>query len=295
MEDVVYDTVNDNYNFLDEFFPFPALSLFDGGYHKYGAFVLGKFIQENYGPDPVRQSWVDARYAPANYALDTSLQGFGTDLRETYRAFAGWNYFTGSRDDGQHYEEGARYLEVPITRAESTYPALQRAGAVIQYMAADYIELLPDPLGRDVVELKFNASSDIEWRAAVWTIDSSGNATELPIDIDPLTGDGVVYFGSFDILDRAVLITANVEQTPAQKAYSYSVDFLTRADCNDDEGATVQDILYLANFVFGNGPPPQPIWQVGDLDCSGGIDVLDLSVSVDYILRGGAIPCPPLE
>jgi hypothetical protein len=295
MEDVVYDTVNDNYNYLDEFFPFPALSLFDGSYHKYGAFVLGKYIQENYGLDPVRQSWVDARYAPANYALDTALQGIGTDLRDTYGTFAGWNYFTGSRDDGAHYEEGARYLEVPITRVETSYPVLQRAGALIQSMAADYIELLPDPLGRDVVELKFNGTSDIDWRVAVWTIDSAGNATEFPMDIDAQTGDGVVYFGSFDVLDRALLVVANVEQTPTERSYLYSVDFLARADCNDDGGANIQDILTLVDLVYDAGPPPQPIWQVGDLDCSGGIDVLDVSVAVDYILRGGAVPCPPLE
>jgi hypothetical protein len=235
------------------------------------------------------------RWSSAVTSLDTALMDVGSSFTGTFRSFAAWNYFTEARDDGFHYSEGSRYPLVPITRVESSYPVFQRSGAVIQSMAADYIELLPDPAGRDVVELKFNGGNGIRWGAAVWLIDSAGQSETLPIDLDTLTGDGTLYFGGFDQLDRALLVAANVHLTPSEKAYNYSLDFLVRADCDFDKGADIFDILYLIDFIYGGGPSPEPLWQVGDLNCSGGIEILDVSVIIDYVLKGGETPCAPLD
>jgi hypothetical protein len=296
MEDVVYDTVNDNYNYLDEFFSLPQMSLFDGSIRKYGAFVLGKFIEESLDADIGRQAWEKMRWSAATPSLDSALMDAGSSFAAAYRTFAGWNYFTDTRDVGTHYyEEGARYPLVPITRTESNYPLGPKTGSQVQSMAADYIEFLPDPLGRDVVEFNFNGANGIPWQAAMWLIDSSGDAVERAIDLDPTTGNGTLYFGGLDSIAKGVLVAANVSLTPTEAGYQYSLSFLARADCNHNGFADIFDVLYLIDFVYGGGPQPVPFWEVGDLNCSGGIDILDLSVIIDYVLRGGATPCPSVD
>ena len=295
MEDIVYDTVNDNYNFLDEFFPFPRMSLFDGSNHKYGAFVLGKFIEENPGADVMHQSWEKMRWLTATSAIDSALLDAGSSFAGTFGTFAGWNYFTDTRYLSGHYTEGTRYPLVPITRTEDSYPISQTAGSTVQSMAADYIEFLPDPVGRDVVAFKFNGANGVPWRAAIWLIDSAGNTDERPISLDPATGDGTLFFGGFDQIVRAVLVAANVKLTPSEVGYQYALDFLPRADVNNNGWADIFDVLYLIDFIYGDGSAPEPIWQVGDLNCSGGIDVLDISVLIDYAVKGGATPCPPID
>lgn len=295
MEDVVYDTVNDNYNYLDDFFDYPQLSLLDGSLHKYGAFVLGKFIQESLDPDAIRQSWEKMRWSAATVSIDTALMDEGSSLATAYRTFAGWNYFTDTRDLGISYAEGLRYPLVPITRTESAYPLGPRNGAAVQSLAADYTEFLPDPLGRDVVEFSFNGANGTSWQAAMWLIDSSGNAVEHPISLDPVTGNGAVYIGGFDKIARGVLVASNVNLVISEASYQYSLGFLARADCNYNGYADIFDVLHLIDFVYNNGPQPLPLWEVGDLNCSGGIDILDISVAIDYILHGGATPCPPID
>ena len=126
-------------------------------------------------------------------------------------------------------------------------------------------------------------------------IDSAGNAVEHPFTLDPSTGNGTVYFGGFNHIERALLVAANCNLLPSEVSYQYSLGFLARADCDHNGYADIYDVLYLIDFVYGDGPAPLPFWEMGDLNCSGGIDILDISVSIDYVLHGGATPCPPID
>lgn len=294
MEDVVYDASNDNYNFLDDFFTVPAMSLFDNGDHKYGAFVFGEHIEETFGAPLMRDIWLRMRYATAVASIDSALMGEGSGFRSVFGQFGSWNYFTGSRDLGLHYQEGSAYPLMPVTRVESVYPITNRSGASLQAMSADYIEFLPDGTGRDVVELKFNGSGAVKWRATAQMLDSLGNLSSTAFALDSTTGDGAIHFGNFNHLAKVTLATANVNMTAATAGYTYSFRFLLRADCNDDGGLSIFDVLYLSDFIYANGPSPLPIWQVGDMNCSGDLDILDISLMIDYILKGGPAPCAPL-
>ena len=53
-----------------------------------------------------------AGYDAMDWVLATS---YGTSLADEFRTFAVWNWFTGTRDDGAHYEEGAAW---PLVAAE---------------------------------------------------------------------------------------------------------------------------------------------------------------------------------
>lgn len=162
-------------------------------------------------------------------------------------------------------------------------------------MSSSYIHLEPDPSGRDVVEITFDGTNSVSWAPTLIQFDSSGAGRTFDFALDPVTKDGTIYLGSFDDMARAVLIGANLNWTTGVGDYTYSLRFLTRGDCDDDADADIFDMLYLIETIFSDGPAPVPVWQVGDLNCSGGLDILDVSISIDYILKDGEAPCAPFE
>jgi len=78
------------------------------------------------------------------------------------------------------------------------------------------------------------------------------------------------------------------------------VVFISAFECNtelplcgdaDSSGEVdIDDAVYLINFVFGSGPPPDPI-EAGDADCSGYIDIDDIVYLVSHIFIDGNPPC----
>jgi len=85
---------------------------------------------------------------------------------------------------------------------------------------------------------------------------------------------GHEYFG--DSLDYAFVITGG-----------------TGYICGDTDssgGVDIDDVVYLINYIFGGGPPPNPL-AAGDVDCSGGVDIDDAVWLINFIFGGGNAPC----
>ncbi len=61
----------------------------------------------------------------------------------------------------------------------------------------------------------------------------------------------------------------------------------------DEPGIDISDVIYLADYSFGNGPEP-PCPEEADVDGSGSIDIADVVYLVDYSFGGGPAPvsCP---
>jgi len=76
--------------------------------------------------------------------------------------------------------------------------------------------------------------------------------------------------------------------------------FNTEADilCGDVNGSStvdVGDVVYLINFIFRGGPPPNPMCK-GDATGDGNVNIGDAVYMIAYIFRGGPLPdincCP---
>ncbi len=61
-------------------------------------------------------------------------------------------------------------------------------------------------------------------------------------------------------------------------------------DVDSTRSIDVDDIIYLINHVFLNGPPPYPEVS-GDVNCDGRIDIDDIVVLIAYVFNGGPEPC----
>ncbi len=53
----------------------------------------------------------------------------------------------------------------------------------------------------------------------------------------------------------------------------------------------ISDMVYMVDYMFVGGPPPDPFWLADMADCNGDIDISDLVYLVDFMFLGGPEPC----
>jgi hypothetical protein len=70
----------------------------------------------------------------------------------------------------------------------------------------------------------------------------------------------------------------------------YSPCRFARGDLTGDGVKDVGDVVYLVNYLFRNGPPPDP-WEVGDVNCDGRADVGNVVYLINYLYNYGQAPC----
>jgi hypothetical protein len=65
--------------------------------------------------------------------------------------------------------------------------------------------------------------------------------------------------------------------------------------CGDADAngiVNVSDAVYLITYIFGGGPPPDPL-ELGDCTCDGVVNISDVVYLIAYIFGGGNEPCDP--
>jgi hypothetical protein len=74
--------------------------------------------------------------------------------------------------------------------------------------------------------------------------------------------------------------------------FSLSPDSYLLGDANADGVVDVADIVYLVNFLYTAGGPPDPI-EAGDANCDTIVNIGDVVYLVAYLYKGGDPPgCP---
>jgi polyhydroxybutyrate depolymerase len=61
-------------------------------------------------------------------------------------------------------------------------------------------------------------------------------------------------------------------------------------DANGDNHTNVSDAVYIVNYVFSGGPPPNPL-SLGEVNCDGDVNVSDAVYLIAYIFSEGNPPC----
>lgn len=248
MEDEVYDVVNDNYNYLSDFFPVPQVALMsDAGLHPYAAFVWPRFLGERFGVDVNRAIWDSCISLNVYGATDSVLTGLGSSRSDAFAEFTTWNWITNTRDDGLHYEEAGYYPLISTMRSHNSYPvATDSSSQVPQPLAANYIYFTP-PLGssgRPLV-ISFDGDDSFPWRANVMARDSSGNYDVFPVPLDA-NGAGSVLVPDFGGDAHAVLVPANVSiNSSGNFTYSACIGPLPPNPTLPDNGLTASSPVVL--------------------------------------------------
>jgi parallel beta-helix repeat protein len=61
-------------------------------------------------------------------------------------------------------------------------------------------------------------------------------------------------------------------------------------DCNGDGVIDIADVVYEINYLFLDGPPPDPM-AAGDVNCDGVEDMADVIYKINYLFLSGSPPC----
>lgn len=124
MEDVVYDHVNDYYQYLPYYFNNLSLPFdLSNGFIEYGRALWGKFIEKRFGRDIMKRSWEHMITQKSLPAIDAALRERGTTFVREYSEFSLWHFFTGSQADTlRYFSEGRFYPSVRLADIVSFTP-----------------------------------------------------------------------------------------------------------------------------------------------------------------------------
>lgn len=114
-----------------------------------------------------------------------------------------------------------------------------------------------------------------QWSYYPWCVDSGEVLT-----LEVCAGDYVYYCPQLDPVQHAY-----IELTVVQTLFP--------GDPNNDEDINLLDILYIIDYVYGDGPLPQPILETGDPNADGQVNLLDILYLIDFVYQDGPAPiCP---
>jgi hypothetical protein len=88
-----------------------------------------------------------------------------------------------------------------------------------------------------------------------------------------------------------LVVTAYNKITYSAQITVTSGGFLA-GDANGDWIVDIADVVYLVNFLYRDGNPPDPM-EAGDANCDGIVNVGDVVYLVNYLYKGGPPPCSP--
>jgi hypothetical protein len=245
-EDVVYDAVNDYRGYLFYFMNYPYNSLeWDDptGLRIYGSCVWNQFLSEYFSVDVVPDAWYQCEtmteYDAQNSVLATN---YASSLAEAFETFAVWIWFTGSRDDGNHFGEGAFWPLVAAERTYSTYPIAGGAPIVAHrpdHLAWNYVHLTnpggaedlldvtydgPDPTSTlNYVSLNVRSSDGVKSEYGEMTLDAYGNGNSTVTEWNDLDLVCVAVVNASRASDN-MSYTINVDRsTPVEGSFVASV------------------------------------------------------------------------
>jgi hypothetical protein len=225
MEDIVFDTVNDNYNYSYDFFNYPWRGIAsEAGLHMYAAFVWDKYLEERFDTSLVRQIWEGCRYTSSLTAMSDSIALYGYTLDSAFAEFETWVYRTEYRDDDTGFDEADSYPDVLLRGNHNSYPVGWISSTVKpEGMGSVFIRFMPGSAEGRLV-LSFDGLDSRDWD--VYMIASENNTThwQEKMVLDPSTKEGTIGLYSFEDYQQAILCVVNNSENSGGSDFSYAAE-----------------------------------------------------------------------
>jgi len=192
------------------------------------------YLSETHGADIIPETWYQCELlgGPSAFAsLNEVLGNHGTSLQEAVEEFWIWNWFTGDRDDGNHYEEGgdpgwpealpqAIYTDFPVVNGSPPPEEVPQA------RACNYIHFERGTCQAEGLHIAYDGPPGGWPQAAhVAYLDNAGGAFyygEIPLN--PF-GKGDIMVVGFDDMSTVCLIVINKRSNVM--TYSFDADVST--------------------------------------------------------------------
>ncbi len=138
-----------------------------------------------------------------------------------------------------------------------------------------------DTFNYDYVTMKYNASGQQSW-VKKYNGPADYNDQTCAIAVD-----------TFNNAVGNVYVTGQSGGTPNFEwaTIKYFQSYCGDVDC--DSLVVINDVVYIINYLFKDGPAPCPVLIAGDVNCSGDVTVVDAVYLTNYVFSGGPAPCDP--
>jgi hypothetical protein len=253
MEEWAFPLVNDNYNYLSSWFSYPYYSLHStSGLHPYAAFIWAKYLEERFGGQIMQEIWAHTIGSTPYNDLESIIGNHGSTLEDEFSEFCIWNFITGTRDDGLHYESAPDYPSISIERSHAAYPAENQSPSSTHRpdaMATNYIRFYL-PSGEGTFTINFNGDNSTPWRVKVLKYDMSPSDVyyEDELAVDGL-GDGTYVVNDPENWDQVILIPVNVSQTLNDRNYVYDAYWQPWTGYDVEVNRLADDSVYSATWT----------------------------------------------
>ncbi len=199
-----------------------------------------------------------------------------------------FGFLTYTSNDYRHKSGGVEVLlhiyspQINIP-AESVVKSLEENG-----QADRFIEI--NNLGSGLLE--FEAVAEMfEGQQANWLSVLPGSGTIEPGQSDSLTAGFDAATLELGQYTGRITVTSNDPVTPSW-VVPITLKVIVCGDANGDENVNTADAVYLTNYIFHNGPAPDPI-EAGDTNGDGSVNLADAVYIINYVFNEGPAPlCP---
>ncbi len=218
--ETMYDYINLFTNWLPHVLGYPYVSLDSpDSSHSWGMILWNLYLSETHGADIIPEIWyeceeiVGSTWVASMYAV---LGNYGTSLEDAVEEFWIWNWFTGDRDDGNHYEEGGDpgWPESTPQATYSTFPVVGGSPPEAfkpDHLACNYIHFERGSAEDEVLHITYDGPSlaSIPNTAHVTYLDNGLNSFYYgEIALSPW-GNGDIYVEGFDEMSLVCLVVVN--------------------------------------------------------------------------------------
>jgi hypothetical protein len=233
VEDMVYDGINDYCNYLPYILNYMYVSLDANpspGMHWYGACIWNHFLCERFGNQILVDNWYQMESSGQTIdMINVVLNTYGSSFEEAYKEFAVWCWFTGSRDDGNHFHEGGTWCTASIMRGHNSYPIAiggPTPGWEPDSYGCNYIQLNNPGGDYDGLLVSYDGPSLLSTGNAAFlnyrsSSGSFGEYGEIPLNpwgIGELTVDG------WDSKQYLGLVVINTDRAANDMSYTYNAE-----------------------------------------------------------------------
>ena len=229
MEEFVYDTINDYYYYLPNYFAHPErrftyMSSCDAseGYDRvvWNIFLKEYFEQKdgsNKGFDLIKRSWEFMRdpNRTAVEAINLALIESGMSMKTMFSEFGKWCYYTGERSKENKYFSDAK--DFPLIRPLVSYsynPPKKTYMMVAEALANNYVifdlsysgvddTLVSIMTNHDVTSASNSPYNEINYEYSLLTTDENGSS-------EIVTVDGVTYYAKIESESSQYLFESNI-------------------------------------------------------------------------------------
>ncbi len=234
-EDYVYDDVNDYINYLPYIFNslYQALDWEDAtGLRIYGSCIWNFYLSENFGVTMIPEIWyaLEGSSGIFNMIDGVLVANYSSTIEDEITGFYIYNFFTGARDDGEHYEEGGSWATTGFVRIYSTYPVVDGAPYTPHrpdHMGANYVKLNNPGGGYTGLHIAYDGPnpSTIPTSAYITYKQPSGQTYEYGgIDLGHFSGNGEIIVNGWDGMEYACLVVVNATDNINDLDYTFDAD-----------------------------------------------------------------------